>query len=88
MTLFVSTGPQITRLAPGTTKLTVGFVDRFATAKDNPDSLLSDFHPILFPNPKTGRPQGFDVDLAKALGKKLDVAFTFEGVEHFTHSLK
>ncbi|MDF2741021.1 MAG: hypothetical protein K0S88_2389 [Actinomycetia bacterium] len=87
VTLFVSSGPQITRLAPGTTKLTVGFVDRFAASKDNPDSLLRDFHPILFPNPKTGRPQGFDVDLAKALGKKLDVAFTFEGIEHFTHSL-
>jgi ABC-type amino acid transport substrate-binding protein len=87
VTLFVSSGPPITRLAPGTTKLTVGFVDRFAASKDNPDSLLRDFHPILFPNPKTGRPQGFDVDLAKALGKKLDVAFTFEGIEHFTHSL-
>ena len=87
VTLFVSSGPQITRLAPGTTKLTVGFVDRFAASKDNPDSLLRDFNPILFPNPKTGRPQGFDVDLAKALGKKLDVAFTFEGIEHFTLSL-
>ena len=86
-TLSVSTGPEVKRLPPGTTKLTVGFVDRFAASKANPDSLLSDFHPILFPNPKTGRPQGFDVDLAKALGKKLNVAFTFEGVEHFTHSL-
>jgi ABC-type amino acid transport substrate-binding protein len=87
VTLFVSSGPQVTPLPPGTTKLTVGFVDRFAASKDNPDSLLTDLHPILFPNPKTDRLEGFDVDLAKALGKKLDIAFTFEGVEHFTHSL-
>jgi ABC-type amino acid transport substrate-binding protein len=87
VTLFVSSGPQVTPLPPGITKLTVGFVDRFAVSKDNPESLLKDFHPILFPNPTTGRPQGLDVDLAKALGKKLDVAFTFEGVDHFTHSL-
>jgi ABC-type amino acid transport substrate-binding protein len=87
VTLFVSSGPQVTPLPPGTTKLTVGFVDRFAVSKDNPGSLLNDFHPILFPNPTTGRPQGLDFDLAKALGKKLDVALTFEGVEHFTHSL-
>jgi ABC-type amino acid transport substrate-binding protein len=83
----VSSGPQVTPLPAGTTKLTVGFVDRFAASKDNPDSLLRHFHPILFPNPKTGRPQGLDVDLAKALGKKLDVAVAFEGVDHFTHSL-
>jgi ABC-type amino acid transport substrate-binding protein len=87
VTLFVSSGPQVTPLPPGTTELTVGFVDRFAVSKDNPESLLNDFRPILFPNPTTGRPQGLDVDLAEALGKKLDVSFTFKGVDHFTHSL-
>ena len=88
VTLFVSSGPQVTPLPPGTTKLTIGFVDRFAVSNDNPESLLKDFHPILFPNPTTGRPQGLDVDLARALGKRLDVAITFKGIEHFTHSLR
>jgi len=51
-----------------------------ASAEDNPDSLLKDFDPILFLDSKN-RWRGLDVDLANALGKKLDVEFVFKDVE-------
>jgi ABC-type amino acid transport substrate-binding protein len=88
VTLFVSSGPRVTPLPPGTRELVVGYVYRFATSKDNPDSLLEGFDPILFPNPKTGKPQGLDVDLTKALGTKLRVSFKFKRLEHFTYSFR
>jgi ABC-type amino acid transport substrate-binding protein len=51
-----------------------------ASAEDNPDSVLKDFDPILFLDCKN-RWRGLDVDLANALGKKLDVEFVFKDVE-------
>jgi ABC-type amino acid transport substrate-binding protein len=88
VTLFVSSGPKVTPLPPDIRELEVGYVDRFATSKDNPDSLLQGFDPILFPDPKTGKAQGLDVDLMKALGAKLRVTFRFKRLEDFTHSFR
>jgi ABC-type amino acid transport substrate-binding protein len=85
--LFVSSGPTVVPLPPGTSEVTVGFVDRFATAKDNPNAILKGFDPILFADPKNGQPQGLDVDLANALGSKLHVKFSFKDVGPFTHSV-
>jgi polar amino acid transport system substrate-binding protein len=47
---------------------------------------LKGFDPILFHDPK-GQPQGLDVDLANAMGRKLGVRFSFNEVGHFTHSI-
>jgi ABC-type amino acid transport substrate-binding protein len=87
LTLFVSSGPKVVPLPPGTSELTVGFVGHFATATDNPNGTLKGFEPILFDDPKSGQLQGLDVDLANALGRKLHVKFSFTPVEHFTHSV-
>jgi ABC-type amino acid transport substrate-binding protein len=85
--LFVSSGPMVSPLPAGTRELVVGFVHRFASSKDNPDGVLKGFDPILFADPKTGRLQGLNLDLANALGKKLKIKFVFKEIGHFTHSL-
>ena len=74
-----SAEPTITPLPPGTRQLEVAVLDRFASAEDNPDSLLKGFDPILFLDSKN-RWRGLDVDLANALGNKLDVEFVFKDV--------
>jgi hypothetical protein len=84
---IASSGPSVILPPGGTRELKVGFVDRFTTAQDNPDSLLAGFDPILFGDPNTGRPGGLDVDLANAMGRKLGVRFSFHEVGHFTHSI-
>src|SRR4029450_11930459 len=71
--------PTITPLPSGTRRLEVAALDRFASAEGNPDSLLKGFDPILFLDSKN-RWRGLDVDLANALGKKLDVEFVFKDV--------
>ena len=75
-----SAEPTITPLPSGTRRLEVAALERFAGAEDNPDSLLKDFDPILFLD-SNSRWRGLDVDLANALGKKLDVEFVFKDVE-------
>jgi ABC-type amino acid transport substrate-binding protein len=87
VTLFVSSGPTVTTLPPDRRELTVGFVDSFASSKDNPESYLQGLDPLLFTDP-TGQLQGLDVDLAKALGDKLGVQLEFQRLEHFTHSFR
>jgi ABC-type amino acid transport substrate-binding protein len=87
VTLFVSSGPTVTTLPPDRRELTVGFVDSFASSKDNPESYLQGLDPLLFTDP-TGQRQGLDVDLAKALGDKLGVELEFQRLEHFTHSFR
>jgi ABC-type amino acid transport substrate-binding protein len=74
-----SAEPTITPLPPGTRQLEVAALDRFASAEDNPDSLLKGFDPILFLDSEN-RWRGLDVDLANALGKKLDAKFVFKDV--------
>jgi ABC-type amino acid transport substrate-binding protein len=74
-----SSDPTVTPLPPGTRQLEVAAVDGFASAEDNPGALLEDFDPILFADPEDGW-QGLDVDLANALGDKLDVEFVFKDV--------
>jgi ABC-type amino acid transport substrate-binding protein len=71
--------PTITPLPAGTRQLEVAALDRFASAEDNPGSLLEGFDPILFADPEDGW-RGLDVDLANALGNKLDVEFVFTDV--------
>jgi ABC-type amino acid transport substrate-binding protein len=71
--------PTITPLPPGTRQLQVAALDRFASAEDNPDSLLKGFDPILSADSEGGW-RGLDVDLASALGEKLDVEFVFKDV--------
>jgi len=63
----------------------VGYTARFASSKNNPDSLLEGFVPILFADPDTGKLKGLDYDLANALGKKLGVKISFEDAGHHTH---
>jgi ABC-type amino acid transport substrate-binding protein len=87
VTLFVSSGPTVTTLPPDRRELTVGFVDSFASSKDNPEGYLQGLDPLLFTDP-TGQLQGLDVDLAKALGDKLGVELEFQRLEHFTHSFR
>jgi ABC-type amino acid transport substrate-binding protein len=84
---IASSGPSVVPLPAGTRELKVGFVDRFATAQDNPDGPLEGFDPILFVDPKTGQPRGLDVDLANAMARKLGVRLRFKEVGHFTHSI-
>src|SRR6266508_3378311 len=87
VTLFVSSGPTVTTLPPDRRELTVGFVDSFASSKDNPESYLQDLDPLLFTDP-TGQLQGLVVDFAKALGDKLGVELEFQRLEHFTPSFR
>jgi ABC-type amino acid transport substrate-binding protein len=87
VTLFVSSGPTVTTLPSDRRELTVGFVDSFASSKDNPESYLQGLDPLLFTGP-AGQLQGLDVDLAKALGDKLGVELEFQRLEHFTHSFR
>jgi ABC-type amino acid transport substrate-binding protein len=87
VTLFVSSGPTVTTLPPDRRELTVGFVDSFASSKDNPESYLQSLDPLLFTDP-TGQLQGLDVDLAKALEDKLGVELEFKRLKHFTHSFR
>jgi ABC-type amino acid transport substrate-binding protein len=85
VTLVVSSGPKVTPLPAGTDELVVGYTARFASSKDNPDSLLQGLVPILFPDPDTRKLKGLDYDLANALGKKLGVKISFEDAGHHTH---
>jgi ABC-type amino acid transport substrate-binding protein len=87
VTLFISSGPKVIPLPAGTRELKVGFVDRFDTAKENPNGLLEGFDPILSGDPVTGQPKGLDVDLLNAMGGKLGVQFSYTDLGHFTHSL-
>ena len=70
VTLVVSSGPKVTPLPAGTDELVVGYTARFASSKNNPDSLLEGFVPILFADPDTGKLKGWDYDLANALGEE------------------
>jgi ABC-type amino acid transport substrate-binding protein len=85
VTLVVSSGPKVTPLPAGTDELVVGYTARFASSKDNSDSLLQGLVPILFPDPDNGKLKGLDYDLANALGKKLGVKISFEDAGHHTH---
>ena len=85
VTLVVSSGPKVTPLPAGTDELVVGYTARFASSKNNPDSLLEGFVPILFADPDTGKLKGLDYDLANALGKKLGVKISFKDAGHHTH---
>jgi ABC-type amino acid transport substrate-binding protein len=85
VTLVVSSGPKVTPLPAGTDELVVGYTARFASSKNNPDSLLEGFVPILFADPDTGKLKGLDYDIANALGKKLGVKISFKDAGHHTH---
>jgi ABC-type amino acid transport substrate-binding protein len=86
VTLVVSSGPKVTALPPDRRQLKIGFVDHFASSRDNPDSLLRGLDPLVFTDPEAQELRGLNVDLAKALAGRLDATVEFQPLPHFTHS--
>jgi ABC-type amino acid transport substrate-binding protein len=86
VTLVVSSGPKVTALPPDRRQLKIGFVDHFASSQGNPDGLLRGLDPLLFTDPESQELQGLNVDLAEALGGRLDATVEFQPLPHFTHS--